>query len=83
MMHFNYFMMAWVLWLFPVRHFVSRNFDGSLSYCRGAFNGILNPLVWFYFHIHPELLEVVRFILLGWIHLAGIIFSHPLYIWKA
>lgn len=65
--------MPWVLWLFPLRHFASRNFVGSLSYRRGIFNGVLDLLVQFHLYIHPEFLEAVKFILLGWIHLAGLV----------
>lgn len=51
MIHFNCFRTAWILWLFPLRHFVSGNFDGSLGYCRGTFNGVLNLLVEFHLYI--------------------------------
>lgn len=52
---------------------MSRNFDSSLSYCRVIFNGVLSLLVQFNLYIHPGFLEAVRFMFLGWIHLAGLI----------
>lgn len=83
MVHLNCFKLPSVLWLFPLRHFVSRNFDSSLSYCRVIFNGVLSLLVQFNLYIHPEFLEAVRFVFFGWIHLGGLIVreTESTYVW--
>lgn len=44
--------LGWILWLFPLRHFVTRNFDGSSSCCRRSFKAVFNLLVQFHLYIH-------------------------------
>lgn len=56
--YYFYFLMkhlnpsGWVLWFFPLRYFVIRNFDGSSSYCRRSSSGVFNLLVEFHLCIH-------------------------------